>query len=212
MPFFDPRPVPSGGLHAAATERNREPILEVLRRVLPPRGLVLEIASGTGQHVAFFASALPAALRWQPSDASAAYLESILAWAGSSGASNIAPPVELDVERQSWPVTAADAILNINMIHIAPWSATEALFQGAARLLPPSAVLFLYGPFKRDGRHTAGSNERFDERLRAEDPRWGVRDLGEVQRVASAAGFLAAEVIPMPANNLSLVFRRSPGA
>jgi SAM-dependent methyltransferase len=212
MPFFDPRPAKSGGLHAAATERNREPILEVLRRVLPPRGLVLEVASGTGQHVAFFASSLPGALRWQPSDASAAHLVSIRAWAASSGASNIAPPVELDVERQPWPVTHANAILNINMIHIAPWTATEALFQGAARLLSPSAVFFLYGPFKRDGRHTAESNERFDARLRAEDPRWGVRDLADVQTVASAAGFFEAEVVPMPANNLSLVFRRSPGA
>jgi hypothetical protein len=137
---------------------------------------------------------------------------SIRAWAASSGASNIAPPVELDVERQPWPVTHANAILNINMIHIAPWTATEALFQGAARLLSPSAVFFLYGPFKRDGRHTAESNERFDARLRAEDPRWGVRDLADVQTVASAAGFFEAEVVPMPANNLSLVFRRSPGA
>ena len=116
--------------------------------------------------------------------------------------------MELDVERQPWPVTHADAILNINMIHIAPWPVTGALFEGAARLLAPSAVLYLYGPFKRDGRHTAESNERFDDRLRAEDPRWGVRDLADVQGAASAAGFLEAEVIPMPANNLSLVFRR----
>jgi SAM-dependent methyltransferase len=211
MPFFDPQPVPSGGLHAAATERNREPILEVLRRILPPQGLVLEIASGTGQHVAFFARSLPA-LQWQPSDLSVAHRESIRAWAAASGAANIAPAVELDVERQPWPITRADAILNINMIHIAPWPATEAMFQGAGRVLPPGGVLFLYGPFKREGRHTAESNQRFDDRLRAEDPRWGVRDLADVQGAASAAGFLAAEVIPMPANNLSLVFRRSRGS
>jgi SAM-dependent methyltransferase len=210
MPFFDPQPVPAGGLHAAATDRNRGPILEVLRRVLPPTGLVLEIASGTGEHVAFFARALPA-LRWQPSDASPAYLESIRAWSAASGTDNIAPAVPLDVERQPWPVTYADAILNINMIHIAPWSATKALFQGAARLLPPSRVLYLYGPFKRDGQHTAESNQRFDERLRAEDPRWGVRDLVDVETVASATGFHPAEVIPMPANNLSLVFRMDSG-
>jgi SAM-dependent methyltransferase len=207
MSFFDPQPVPAGGLHAAATERNRAAILEVLRRVLPPVGLVLEIASGTGQHVAFFAGALPA-LRWQPSDASAAHLASIGAWAAASGADNIAPAVMLDVERQPWPVTRADAILNINMIHIAPWSAAEALFQGAGRLLPVGGVLYLYGPFKRDGRHTAESNQRFDERLRGEDPRWGVRDLGDVEALASAAGFHPPEVVPMPANNLSLVFRR----
>lgn len=206
MPFFDPSQQAPGRLHAAATDRNREPILEVLRRVLPAAGLVLEIASGTGQHVAFFARALPA-LRWQPSDPSSAHLESIRAWASASGADNIAAPVALDVETQPWPVTHADAILNINMIHIAPWSATEALFRGAARLLSPPGVLFLYGPFKRDGHHTAESNQRFDERLRDEDPRWGVRDLGEVQAVAAASGFLPPEIIPMPANNLALVFK-----
>jgi SAM-dependent methyltransferase len=208
MPFFDPQATPSGGLHAAATERNREPILEVLRRVLPPVGLVLEIASGTGQHVTFFARALPA-LRWQPSDPSPVHRDSVRAWTAACGADNIAQPLDLDVEREPWPLARADAILNINMIHIAPWSATVALFQGAARVLPAAGVLYLYGPFKREGQHTADSNQRFDERLRGEDPRWGVRDLGEVQAVATAAGFHKAEVIAMPANNLSLVFRRS---
>jgi SAM-dependent methyltransferase len=207
MPFFDPQETPTGGLHAAATERNREPILEVLRRVLPPQGLVLEIASGTGQHVVFFARAL-SALRWQPSDPSPLHLDSIRAWMVASGADNIANPLALDVEQTPWPVTRADAILNINMIHIAPWSATPALFEGAARILPPAGVLFLYGPFKRESQHTAESNQRFDERLRGEDPRWGVRDLGEVQEAATAAGFRKPEVVAMPANNLSLVFRR----
>jgi SAM-dependent methyltransferase len=208
MPFFDPPPAASGGLHAAATERNRQPILEVLRRVLPPTGLVLEVASGTGQHVVFFAGALPA-LRWQPSDPSPVHLDSIRAWTLAAGVDNVAMPVQLDVEIAPWPVARANALLNINMIHIAPWSAAEALFQGAARLLPAGGVLFLYGPFKRDGRHTAESNARFDERLRSEDARWGVRDLGDVQKLALAAGFAAPEVIAMPANNLSLVFRRS---
>jgi SAM-dependent methyltransferase len=210
MGFFDPSKQASGGLHAAATDRNREPILEVLRRVLPRSGLVLEIASGTGQHAAFFARALPA-LRWQPSDPSSAHLESIAAWAAQSGADNIAAPLALDVEKQPWPVTEADAILNINMIHIAPWSATEALFRGAARLLSPPGLLFLYGPFQRGGRHTAESNERFDERLRAEDPRWGVRDLGDVEAVAAVEGFLAPEIITLPANNLALVFVKKDG-
>ena len=208
MTPFDPKPVPHGGLHAAATERNREPILEVLRRILPARGSVLEIASGTGQHVAFFACALPN-LRWQPSDASALHLDSIRAWCDASGAVNVAPALLLDVESQPWPVSDADAILSINMIHIAPWSATGALFEGAARILAPAGVLFLYGPFKRGGQHTAESNQRFDERLRGEDPRWGVRDLDDVERVAGSAGFGRPEVVPMPANNLSLVFRRS---
>jgi SAM-dependent methyltransferase len=204
MPF-DPQPTPEGGLHAAATERNREPILEVLRRVLPPAGLVLEIASGTGQHVAHFARALTA-LRWQPSDASPAHLASIAAW--SAGAENVAPPVLLDVEHEPWPVAHADAILNINMVHIAPWSAAEALFRGASRRLPAAGLLYMYGPFKRGGAHTASSNERFDERLRGEDPRWGVRDVDDLERLAASAGFAPAEIVEMPANNLSLVFRR----
>ncbi len=211
MAFFDPPPAPTGGLHAAATERNREPIVDVLRRVLPPAGLVLEIASGTGQHAVYFARALPA-LRWQPSDPSPAHLDSIRAWTATSGADNVAGPLSLDVERGPWPIAHCDAILNINMLHIAPWSAAEALFRGAARLLPPAGVLFVYGPFKREGRHTAESNARFDDRLRGEDPRWGVRDLDDVQALAAAAGFDAPEVIPMPANNLSLVFRRSTAA
>src|SRR5450432_572395 len=207
MPFFDPQPVPHGGLHAAATERNRDPILEVLRGVLPPTGLVLEIASGTGQHVAYFARALPA-LRWQPSDPSAAHLESIRAWSAASGADNIASPLLLDVQHAPWPVAQADAVLNINMIHIAPWSAAEALFRGAARLLPAAGVLYLYGPFKRGGQHTSPSNERFDARLRGEDARWGVRDLDELAVLATSVGFEPGEIIAMPANNLSLVYRR----
>jgi SAM-dependent methyltransferase len=213
MPPFDPQGTPSGGLYAAATERNREPILAVLRRVLPPEGLVLEVASGTGQHVVFFAGALPA-LRWQPTDPSPLHLDSIRAWIAASAADNVAEPLALDVEQAPWPIARVDAVLNINMIHIAPWSAAVALFQGAARILAPAGVLFLYGPFKREGQHTADSNQRFDERLRKEDPRWGVRDLGEVQALAGAAGFTKAEVLAMPANNLSLVFRlrelRSP--
>jgi len=205
MAFFDPTAGESDRLHAAATDRNRAPILEVLRRVLPPAGLVLEIASGTGQHVAFFAAALPA-LRWQPSDPSDKHRKSIRAW--TADAENVAPPVALDVETWPWPVTQADAVLAINMIHIAPWSATEALFGGAARALSPRGVLVLYGPFMREGRHTAESNQRFDERLRGEDPRWGVRDLADVEAVAAGAGFSPPEITPMPANNLSVVFRR----
>jgi SAM-dependent methyltransferase len=207
MAFFDPQPVSSGGLHAGATERNRDPILDLLRRALPPAGLVLEIASGTGQHVAFFARALPA-LRWQPSDPSLPHRDSVRAWTAAFAADNVADPVALDVETWPWPVTSADAILNINMIHIAPWSAAVALFQGASRVLPAGGVLLLYGPFKRGGAHTAESNQRFDERLRGEDPRWGVRNLEDVQELAAVAGFGAPEIVAMPANNLSLVFRR----
>ena len=208
MGFFDPPPAPTGGLHAAATERNREPILAVLRRVLPAEGLVLEIASGTGQHAVFFAAALPA-LRWQPSDPSLAHRHSVAAWSSATGATNVAAALDLDVERWPWPVAHADAIVCINMVHIAPRSAAEALFAGAARVLPLGGVLFLYGPFMRDGQHTSESNQRFDERLRAEDPRWGVRDLTDVTALARAAGLGEPEIIPMPANNLSLVFRRA---
>jgi Protein of unknown function (DUF938) len=207
MPFFAPQPTPEGGLHAASTDRNRTPILDVLRRVLPQAGVVLEIASGTGEHVAFFARALPG-LRWQPSDPAPLHRESIRAWIASSGSTNIAPPLALDVEGPSWPITGADAILNINMIHIAPWSAAKALFRGAGLLLPRGGVLFLYGPYKRGGQHTAESNQRFDERLRAEDPRWGVRNLEDVAACAGEAGFATPEIVEMPANNLSLVFRK----
>jgi SAM-dependent methyltransferase len=210
MASVDSPPTPPGGLHAAATERNRAPILEVLRRVLPPSGLVLEIASGTGQHVAHFAAALPA-LRWQPSEASPDKFESIIAWSAASGGENIAAPVLLDVEREPWPLAHADAIVNVNMVHIAPWSAAEALFRGAARILPRAGLLYMYGPFMRGGRHTAPSNQAFDERLRGEDPRWGVRDVDDLQRLAASAGFGPAEIVEMPANNLSLVFRQ-PGS
>jgi SAM-dependent methyltransferase len=207
MPFFAPQATPGGGLHSASTNRNREPILDVLRRVLPAQGVVLEIASGTGEHVTFFAHALPD-LHWQPSDPAPLHRESIRAWGAASGSTNIAPPIALDVEQSTWPITRADAILNLNMIHIAPWSAAEALFRGAAHLLPPEGVLFLYGPYRRGGQHTADSNQRFDERLRGEDPRWGVRNLEDVVASAGQAGFAPPEVVEMPANNLSLVFHK----
>jgi SAM-dependent methyltransferase len=163
-------------------------------------------------YVVHFARALPA-LRWQPSDPSPANLDSVAAWTAASGADNVLPPVRLDVEHEPWPVANADAIVNINMIHIAPWSVAEALLRGAARRLPPAGVLYVYGPFKRGGQHTAESNERFDERLRAEDPRWGVRDVDDLAVLAASAGFEPAELVAMPANNLSLVFRRgsAPG-
>jgi SAM-dependent methyltransferase len=207
MPFFDPLPTPTGGLHAPATLRNREPILAVLRAALPPTGLALEIASGTGEHVAHFAQALPS-WRWQPSDPVAVHLESIRAWSTAKGAVNIAPPLALDVEQRPWPVDYADAVLAINLIHIAPVAAGQALFEGSARVLRPGGVLFLYGPYTRDGEHTSVSNRQFDERLRQDDPRWGVRDVADVETRARASGFEPPELTQMPANNLSLVFRR----
>lgn len=193
--------------YAPATERNRVPIRDVLARVLPARGLALEIASGTGEHAAFFAREFPA-LDWQPSDPDAANRASIAAWRDAAGLANLRPPVPLDATAADWGVAAADAVLCINMIHIAPWAAAAGLAAGAGRLLPPGGLLFLYGPFKRGGRHTAPSNEAFDESLRRQNPDWGVRDLDAVAALAGEHGFALAETVAMPANNLSLVFRR----
>lgn len=191
--------------YAPATARNRMAILEVLRGVLPPQGTVLEVASGTGEHAAFLAPAFPR-LTWQPSDPNAAARASITAW--TSGLPNVQPPLDLDAAATDWPISRADAILCVNMIHIAPWAATLGLLAGAARLLPPGGPLYLYGPYKQGGRHAAPSNAAFDDSLRASDPSWGVRDLDDVTEAAGRTGFGRPEVIAMPANNLSVVFRR----
>ncbi len=191
--------------HSPAAERNREPILAELRPRLPVSGTVLEIASGTGQHIAHFASALPH-LDWQPSDRDADLFDSVQAWASDAG--NVRSPIELDVTKRPWPVDAAAAVYCANMIHIAPWAAAEGLVSGAASILAPGASLFLYGPFKLDGRHTAPSNEAFDESLRSRDPSWGIRDLAAVAEQAEAAGFAAPLVVDMPANNLFVTFQR----
>jgi SAM-dependent methyltransferase len=191
-------------LCAPAAERNTRPILEVLQRVLPQSGLVLEVASGTGQHVTHFAAALPM-LAWQPSDVDTSVHKSIRAW--TEPLTNVRPPIVLDV-RQPWPLAHADAIICINMIHISPWEATLALIEGAGRVLPHDGVLFLYGPYRRFGRHTAASNAAFDASLRAADPQWGVRDLEAVEDIAKTAGLRLEEIVEMPANNLSVVFRK----
>jgi SAM-dependent methyltransferase len=169
---------------------------------------VLEVASGSGEHAAFFAAALPR-LTWQPSDPDPRARASIAAFRDSDAAPNLLPPLDLDVTAATaWPVARAAAVVCINMIHIAPWSACEGLVAGAARALPPGGVLYLYGPYREEGRHTAPSNEVFDSDLRARDPRWGVRDLGEVTALARRHGFAHQETVTMPANNRSLVFRR----
>jgi len=192
-------------LDAPATARNREPILTVLRRVLPPAGVVLEIASGTGQHAAFFAAALPG-VEWQPSDPDPAHRASVAAW--TAEVPNVRAPLDLDATRHLWPLARADAVLCVNMIHIAPWQACLGLLEGAAGVLPAGAPLVLYGPYRRGGAHTAPSNAAFDADLRARNPAWGVRDLEAVQAAAADAGFALAEVVEMPANNLTVVFRR----
>jgi hypothetical protein len=196
-----------GRRYAPATDRNRDAILAVLERILPASGTVLEVASGTGQHVVHFARALPA-LRWQPSDPDPASRASIVAWCAEAGLGAVAGPLDLDAAAPVWPVDRADAVLSINMIHIAPWAAACGLIAGAARLLSPGAPLYLYGPFRRDGHDFAPSNLAFDRNLRQRDPDWGVRRLEDVMALAEAAGFGRAEVIEMPANNLSIVFRR----
>lgn len=193
--------------NAPSAERNAEPIRAVLERVLPAAGLVLEIASGTGQHAAHMARALPG-LTWQPSDVTPEALASIAAWVTAAGLPNLRAPIALDVTAEVWPVAAADAVVAINMLHIAPWAAALGLVRGAARVLGPGGVLCTYGPYRFDGRFTAPSNESFDASLRARDPDWGVRDVRDIEAAAAAVGFALAEVVAMPTNNHTLVFRR----
>lgn len=191
-----------------APERNKEPILAVLRTVLPASGRVLEIASGTGQHVAYFASALPN-LRFLPSDPSAENRASIAAFVDELRLPNLEAPRAIDVVDEDWGLDPVDAVFCANMIHIAPWEAAIGLLRGSARLLPADAPLVLYGPFAIDGAHTSESNRAFDEDLRRRDPRWGVRDLGDVLRIAGEAGLVFESRTPMPANNQTVVFRRT---
>jgi Protein of unknown function (DUF938) len=192
---------------APAAARNRQPILDVLQPHLPIRGLVLEVASGSGEHTAHFAQALPD-LTFQPSDPDAVARASIDDWAATLGLANVRPALELDAAAETWPITEADTIACINMIHISPWESTVGLIRGAARLLPKNGTLFLYGPYFRDGAETATSNLMFDLDLRARNPDWGIRALEEVVALAQANGYAAPLVIEMPANNLSLVFKR----
>jgi len=194
-------------LHAPAAGRNREPILAVLRAHLPPTGLVLEVASGSGEHIVHFARAFPG-LELQPSDADRQARASIDAWRAEAGLQNIKPAIALDAAAESWPISTADAVLCINMIHIAPWQAAVGLMRGAAALLRADSMLYLYGPFRREGAHTAPSNAAFDRSLRMQDPSWGVRDLETVTGLAQSHGFAEPLVEAMPANNLSLIFRK----
>jgi len=200
-------PLPPSALSSPSVARNRDFILAVLRRALPGRGTVLEIASGSGEHAVHFAAALPQ-LIWQPSDPDPQARDSIAAYRAAAQLPNLMPPLALDATSSTWPATQADAIVAINMIHIAPWAAAEGLMAGAERLLPTGGVLYLYGPFREHGQHTAPSNAAFDESLRARNREWGVRDLDEVAALASQHGFALEERVAMPANNLSVVFRR----
>lgn len=187
--------------------RNRDPILDVLKRVLPQRGLVLEIASGSGEHAAYFAQKLPQ-LTWQPSDSDATALASTAAHRADVGRTNLRVPLHLDVTAAAWPIAQADAVICCNMIHIAPWAACEGLIAGAARILPTGGVLYLYGPYKIGGAHTAPSNQQFDGYLRGQNPAWGIRDLDAVTALAGRNGLTLIETVAMPANNLSVIFVR----
>lgn len=204
-----------GRKYAPATQRNREPILEVLLQVLPPTGTVLEVASGTGEHAVYFAPRLTPR-RWLPTEQNPLLRASIKAWAEEYPSDNLYPPLELDASMPSWTVekdAAPDlpivAIVNINMIHISPWSTCLGLMAGAGRILPPGGILYLYGPFKQNGEHTAPSNADFDESLRAQDPAWGVRNLQDVIAAATRENMNLKATYQMPANNLSVVFERS---
>lgn len=214
-PDTSPKPwTPSDGeggdprRHAPATLRNRDAIVDVLRDIVPTEGTVLEIASGSGEHALYFAHAFPA-LRWQPSDPDPAALRSIAAWLAEDKATNVAAPTMIDVSSDFWPIEKADAILCINMIHISPWQATLGLMRGAARILPVGGALYLYGPFLREGVQTASSNIAFDISLRDRDPRWGLRDVSDVTEAAEKEGLRFERLVEMPANNLSLIYRRA---
>ena len=199
--------LPDGRLVVSSAERNRRPILNLLERVLPKTGLVLEIASGSGQHVVHFAQALKG-LSWQPTDMDAGCRRSISGWLATAELANVRQPLDLDVRALPWRVPTLDAIVCLNLIHIAPWSVATALFAGAGLALRETGLLYLYGPYSVQGRHTALSNAAFDSALRAENPEWGVRDLKEVESLAKDQGFDLAETIEMPSNNFSVLFRK----
>jgi hypothetical protein len=191
-----------------STARNRHPILEVLKPRLPSTGSVLEIAAGAGEHAVYNAAAFPY-LQWQPTDEDPASLDSIAAWRDHAALPNLLPPLQLDAsDPASWPVDKADAIININMIHIAPWEATQGLMTGAGRLLPSGGVLFIYGPYIESNIETAPSNLSFDLSLKGRNPAWGIRRLDEVTALAARHSLELSERIVMPANNLSLFFRK----
>ena len=211
MPSQETHPPSAAAHHAPATLRNREPILFVLRDVLPPAGTVLEIASGSGEHATYFAQQL-APLLWQPTDYSAEAVASIAAWRDAEDGHRPLPPRQLDVTASDWGLSdVADlrALFCANMIHIAPWEAALGLLAGAGQLLPSSGTMVLYGPYKRDGAHTSDSNAEFDATLRSQDPSWGIRDLEEITTQAATNGLILNQTIQMPANNFILVFNKT---
>ena len=198
---------PDARLSSPAVLRNRGPILNILRNLLPAQGVILEVASGSGEHITYLAEQLPA-LEWQPSDPSPTARASIAAWTAADRLTNVRPPLDLDASALPWPVSAADAILAINLVHISPWAATQGLLREAARLLPPGGLLYLYGPFIQAGISLAPSNAAFDADLRDRNVAWGLRELAAVEAAAATSGLKIETVLPMPANNLSVILRR----
>jgi len=202
---------PPGALHAPHTRRNRDPILAVLRRALAGATAVLEVGCGSGEQAPYFVRALPHLL-WLSTDIEGAAVTSAATWRAAAGAANLLEPIILDAAAPDWPLPpgfAPDAIVSVNMIHIAPFAACRGLLAGAARLLPGGGIVFLYGPYKVDGAHTVPSNAAFDRSLRARDPEWGIRDLETVIDEAARNGLVHAETVAMPANNLSVIFRKA---
>ena len=189
------------------TVRNRDFILDVLRAVLPAGGVILEIASGSGEHVVHFARNFPS-LVFQPSDPEPDALLSVASWVKATHVTNMRAPLALDASQSIWPIASADGIICINMVHISPWDATLGLIRGAAAILPPASPFYVYGPYKRKGSATTPSNEAFDRSLRDRNPTWGLRELEAVAAMAQSVGFSVPAVTEMPANNLSVVFRR----
>ena len=194
--------------YAPAAQRNRDAILEILRSAFPKSGLVLEVASGTGEHAVHFARSLPG-LVWQPSDPDPGARQSISAWIAEEKLENVREPLELDAASEEWPIDRADAMVCINMIHISPWESTEGLMRGAGRILDAGAPICLYGPYRRAGRPLEPSNEAFDQDLRRRDSRWGLREVDEVAECAARNGFEHVGTVEMPANNLTLIFRKA---
>ncbi|MBM09360.1 MAG: SAM-dependent methyltransferase [Magnetovibrio sp.] len=195
----------SARLDFPSTQRNAKPIIEVLRTLLPAEGKVVEIASGSGQHIMRFAQVFPG-LVWQPTDIEPEHLRSIGAW--TNGLKNVMKPYVLDASALKWPIERSSAVICINMLHIAPWEATVGLFVGASKILDSGGLLYLYGPYKIDGQHTSESNACFDADLKSRDSTWGLRDVSEIIVTAAEVGLKFDTTIQMPSNNLSLIFKK----
>eukprot|EP00743_Colponemidia_sp_Colp-15_P006606 GILK01007119.1.p1 GENE.GILK01007119.1~~GILK01007119.1.p1 ORF type:complete len:204 (+),score=32.49 GILK01007119.1:38-649(+) len=198
---------------AAHSERNQTPIFQVLQKYLPQQGKILEIASGFGQHIVFFANQASSDLTWQPSEYDTTHFESINAWREEAQFGNVLPPEVVDVSQERWSIELKssdkyDGIISTNLVHICPWGVAEGLLRGAGRVLKSSGFLHLYGPYKIDGRCTSESNEEFDKSLQSRNPEWGIRDIADVKRVADANGLAFVAMEPMPANNFSVIFRK----